>query len=133
MAVHVLLKLSLLTGETSYWDIAEQTTASMGDSFMQYPSSFGEWLNAGSFILGQPREIALIGSDEQVMPLLQVVRAAYRPFQVVVAGKETEDKTIALLAHRPQVNGKATAYVCRRFLCQTPVTELEELASQLDG
>jgi uncharacterized protein YyaL (SSP411 family) len=133
MAVHVLLKLSLLTGETSYWDIAEQTTASMGDSFMQYPSSFGEWLNAGSFILGQPREIALIGSDEQVMPLLQVVRAAYRPFQVVAAGKETEDKTIALLAHRPQVNGKATAYVCRRFLCQTPVTEPEELASQLDG
>jgi uncharacterized protein YyaL (SSP411 family) len=93
MAVHVLLKLSLLTGETSYWDIAEQTTASMGDSLMQYPSSFGEWLNAGSFILGQPREIALIGSDEQVMPLLQVVRAAYRPFQVVAAGKETEDKT----------------------------------------
>jgi uncharacterized protein YyaL (SSP411 family) len=133
MAVHVLLKLSLLTGETSYWDIAEQATASMGDSLMQYPSSFGEWLNAGSFILGQPREIALIGSDEQVMPLLQVVRAAYRPFQVVATGKETGDKTIALLAHRPQVNGKATAYVCRRFLCQTPVTEPEELASQLDG
>jgi uncharacterized protein YyaL (SSP411 family) len=133
MAAHVLLKLSLLTGEISYWDIAEQATASMGDTMVQYPSSVGEWLNAGSFILGQPREIALIGSNEQVMPLLQVVRAAYRPFQVVAAGKETEDKTIALLAHRPQVNGKATAYICRRFLCQTPVTEPEELASKLDG
>lgn len=133
MAAHVLLKLSLLTGETSYWDIAEQATGLIGESMMQYPSGFGEWLNAGSFILGEPREIALIGSDEQVMPLLQAVRAAYRPFQVVAAGKETEDQTIALLAHRPQVNGKATAYVCRRFLCQTPVTEPEELASQLDG
>ena len=133
MAAHVLLKLSLLTGEISYWDIAEQAVASMSDTMMQYPSSFGEWLNAGSFILGEPREIALIGSNEQVMPLLQVVRAAYRPFQVVAAGKETEDETIALLAHRPQVNGKATAYVCRRFLCQAPVTEPQELASQLDG
>jgi uncharacterized protein YyaL (SSP411 family) len=133
MAAHVLLKLSLLTGEISYWDIAEQATASMGDTMVQYPSSFGEWLNAASFILAQPREIALIGSNEHVMPLLKVVRAAYRPFQVLASGKETEDKTIALLAHRPQINGKATAYVCQRFLCQTPVTEPEELASQLDG
>jgi hypothetical protein len=105
----------------------------MGDTMVQHPSSFGEWLNAGSFILGEQHEIALIGSNEQVMPLLQVVRAAYRPFQVVAAGKETEEETIALLAHRPQVNGKATAYVCRHFLCQAPVTEPEELASQLDG
>jgi len=132
MAAHVLTKLSLLTGELGYWNIAEQATASMGDMMAQYPSGFGEWLNAGSFILGEPREIALIGGNEQVMPLLQVVRAAYRPFQVVAAGKETEGETIALLAHRPQINGKATAYVCRRFLCQAPVTESEELAGQLD-
>jgi uncharacterized protein YyaL (SSP411 family) len=112
--------------------MAEQATASLGDTMVQYPSGFGEWLNAASFILGEPREIALIGGHEQVMPLLQVVRAAYRPFQVVAAGKETEDSTIALLAHRSQVDGRATAYVCRRFLCQAPVTEPEELASQLD-
>jgi uncharacterized protein YyaL (SSP411 family) len=132
MAAHVLLKLSLLTGEISYWDIAEQATVLIGDMMVQHPSSFGEWLNAGSFILGEPREIALIGSDEQIIPLLQVVRAAYRPFQVVAAGKETEDNTIPLLAYRSKVNGKAAAYVCRRFLCQAPVTEPKKLASQLD-
>jgi uncharacterized protein YyaL (SSP411 family) len=97
----------------------------------QHPSSFGEWLNAGSFILGKPREIALIGSDEEIIPLLQVVRTSYRPFQVVAAGKETDDNTIGLLAHRSQLNNKAAAYVCRRFLCQAPVTEPEQLASQL--
>jgi len=132
MVAHVLLKLSLLTGELNYWDAAEQAIAAMGDMMGQHPTGFGEWLNAASFILGKPREIALIGSEEQIIPLLQVVRAAYRPFQVVAAGTESKDNAIPLLAHRSKVNGQATAYVCQRFLCQAPVTEPGELASQLD-
>ncbi|MFQ5995280.1 MAG: thioredoxin domain-containing protein [Acidiferrobacterales bacterium] len=132
MAAHVLFKLSLFTGQTTKWDVAEQATSSMGDMMAQYPTGFGEWLNVASFSLGEPREIALIGSDEQLQPLLRVVRDAYRPYQVVAAGPETEEESIALLAHRPQVDSLATAYVCRRFVCQAPVTDTKALAVELD-
>jgi uncharacterized protein YyaL (SSP411 family) len=38
---------------------------------------------------------------------------------------------VGLLEDRTQVDGKATAFVCERFVCQLPVTEPEALAEQL--
>ena len=36
-----------------------------------------------------------------------------------------------LLRDRPAVGGRATAYVCERFLCHMPVTDADALAAQL--
>jgi uncharacterized protein YyaL (SSP411 family) len=39
-----------------------------------------------------------------------------------------------LLAGRAAIDGRATAYVCERFACQTPTTDPERLRAQLaDG
>ena len=38
---------------------------------------------------------------------------------------------VPLLADRPALEGRATAYVCEHFVCQLPVTEPEALAAQL--
>jgi uncharacterized protein YyaL (SSP411 family) len=131
MAAHVLLKLGLLTGEPAYWDTAERATKSVGMLMAQYPSGFGEWLNAVSLIMGESREIALVGSQEQIAPLLSAVRTGYRPLQVVAAGAESDDDTIPLLANRRRVNDSGTAYVCRRFVCETPVTDPQKLMARL--
>jgi uncharacterized protein YyaL (SSP411 family) len=131
MAATVLLKLSLLTGDGDYWKVAEQSVGTMTHFMSQYPSGFAQWLNAASFILSEPQEIALVGSDEEIAPLLEVVRRGYRPFQVLAAGDEPDEPTLPLLENRPRVDGKPTAYVCRHFVCQTPVTDPEDLAKQL--
>jgi uncharacterized protein YyaL (SSP411 family) len=128
MAANVLLRLGMLTGETRYWDSAEQATRNVGKLMAQYPTGFGEWLNAASLIMGEPREIALIGDAAEIAPLLSIVRSGYRPLQVVAAG---EADGVPLLADRPQQDDKATAYVCRRFVCDAPVTDPQELESQL--
>jgi len=132
MAAGVLSKLSLLTGNGDYWQVAEQSAATMSKFMSQYPSGFGQWLNVASFMLGQPREVALVGSKEELEPLLEVVRNGYRPFQVVAAGGEEEVAPLPLLENRPRVDGKGTAYVCRQFVCQAPVTSAQELARQLE-
>jgi uncharacterized protein YyaL (SSP411 family) len=131
MAAHVLLKLGLLTGEPTYWDTAERAMRSVGKLMAQHPSGFGEWLNGASLVMGESREIALIGNEKQIAPLLNVVRTGYRPLQVVAAGPGGKDEAIPLLANRPQVNDSGTAYVCRRFVCERPVTDPQELAAQL--
>jgi len=131
MAAHVLLKLALLSGEATYWDTAERAVKSVGKLMAQYPSGFGEWLNAASLIMGESREIALIGKSDQLGPLLRVVRTGYRPLQVVAAGEEQADATVPLLANRPQRNGMGTAYVCRRFVCDAPLTDPAQLEAQL--
>ena len=132
MAATVLLRLSLLTGNGEYWQVAERSVATMGKFMGQYPSGFAQWLNACSFILAEPREIALVGSQEQLRPLLAVVRAGYRPFQVIAAGVADDETPVPLLENRAQIDGKGTAYVCRQFLCQAPVTSPDELARQLE-
>jgi uncharacterized protein YyaL (SSP411 family) len=126
----VLLKLSLLTGNGDYQTIAERSIGTMTKLMSQYPSGFGHWLQTARFMLGDPREIALVGSDEALAPLLEVVRNHYRPFKVVAASAEGKS-TLQLLQDRPQVGDHGTAYVCRHFVCQAPVTEPAALAEAL--
>jgi len=40
---------------------------------------------------------------------------------------------LPLLAERPAMGSKATAYLCRRYVCQAPVTAPDDLARQLDA
>ncbi|MGN6243981.1 MAG: hypothetical protein ACTHQ3_09950, partial [Motilibacteraceae bacterium] len=47
----------------------------------------------------------------------------------VVAVGEPGSTGVPLLADRPLLDGAPAAYVCRRFVCQRPVGEPEELAA----
>jgi len=132
VAAAVLLQLSLLTGNSEYWKAAERSIATMGKFMSEYPSGFAQWLNATSFILAEPREVALIGSQEELGPLLAVLRSGYRPFQVLAAGDGESDASVPLLENRARLNRKGTAYVCRQFVCQAPVTSPDALARQLE-
>jgi uncharacterized protein YyaL (SSP411 family) len=49
---------------------------------------------------------------------------------VIVAG-EPDRPGVPLLEGRPLRDGAATAYVCRGFVCDLPVTELEDLVLKL--
>jgi uncharacterized protein YyaL (SSP411 family) len=130
VAATVLLKLSLLTGNQDYWRLAERSVETMTKLMRQYPTGFGQWLNAASFVASEPTEVALVGSEEEVAPLLDVLRGGYHPFRVIAAGREG-DAPLPLLENRPKVDGKGTAYVCRQFVCQAPVTDPADLADQL--
>jgi uncharacterized protein YyaL (SSP411 family) len=133
VATTVLLKLALLTGEGELQSLAESNLATMTKFMSQYPTGFGQWLTAASFMLGNPREVALVGSPAELEPLIAVVRDTYRPFQVTAAGNEGTTE-IPLLRDRPKVDGKGTAYVCQHFVCQAPVTEPSMLKRELgDG
>jgi uncharacterized protein YyaL (SSP411 family) len=131
VAATVLMKLSLLTGNENYWQLAEQSLQAIAKLMMQYPTGFGQWLNAASFALSEPRELALIGSVEELAPLLEVVRSRYRPFQIIASRGEDAEPSLPLLANRPKIDGRGTAYVCRRFVCEAPVTTPTALADQL--
>jgi uncharacterized protein YyaL (SSP411 family) len=140
MAVTALLKLAGLTNELRYVDIAHQALAQMqtptgGGMMSQYPLGFGQWLQALSYALSKPREIAIVGdpNSADTQALLSIVRDGYRPFQVVALGApEPQSPSVPLLQDRGQLDGQATAYVCRDFACQAPVVEPEGLQEQLD-
>ena len=132
MAAQVLLKLSLYLGNESYWELAETAVSSLYGAMVQYPNAFAHWLGAAVFITSQPQELAVIGDVDapDTEALIATAFAAFRPNLVVAAGSPSSD--IPLLTERKRLDGKATAYVCRRFVCQQPVNSPEALAAQLE-
>jgi uncharacterized protein YyaL (SSP411 family) len=132
MAAQVLLKLTLYTGDSRYWDVAEEAVAALHEPMAEHPTAFAHWLCAAAFILGQPREVAIVGDHgfKDTEALIETVFAQYRPNLVTAVGYKGD--VVPLLADRKLIDDKATAYVCRRFVCQQPVNEPEALAQQLE-
>ena len=136
VATEVLLKLSLLLDRDDYRQRAETVLEEMAGGLEKLPGAFGRLLCALDFSTSRPYEIALVGDPEKddTRSLLEAVYSNYLPNKVV-AGHDPDDieaeMLIPLLADRPMRNGKATAYVCEGYACQSPTTDQEELAEQL--
>jgi uncharacterized protein YyaL (SSP411 family) len=115
-------------------DAVLQALAQIQPMMRQYPLGFGQWLQALSYTLAKPKEIAIIGDPDasDTRALLDVVRNGYRPFQVVALGAPDAHLAVPLVQDRGLVEGHAAAYVCRDFACQAPVTAVEKLRTVLE-
>jgi uncharacterized protein YyaL (SSP411 family) len=122
-----LLRLAALTGEQRYEEAALGVIRLLHTVAPQHPVAFGHLLQAIDFQLAPVKEVALVGLG--IEPLERVVRARFRPHLVLAGGRADG---VPLLAGREPVDGRATAYVCERFVCQRPVTAPAELAALLD-
>jgi uncharacterized protein YyaL (SSP411 family) len=137
-AVTMLLRLTALTGEPGYERVATRVLESFAPLLDRAPQAFGEMLCAAAFQLAPPREIAIVGDPvgADTAELLRVLRSRYLPDAVIAlrdpAASESETAAdVPLLAERGLVDGRAAAYVCRRFTCQRPVTSAGELEAVL--
>ncbi len=138
VATDVLLRLAVLTGEETYERLAVQALRPMADLMSRHPAGFGRWLSALDFHLGPVVEVALVWAREGdgLDGLLREVFERYLPNRVVVGvrdGDQAASARIPLLESRSTVQGKPTAYVCRRYVCQAPTSDPEVLARQLAG
>jgi uncharacterized protein YyaL (SSP411 family) len=137
VTVEVLFRLTVLTGEERYEWHALRALRPIADLMSRSPTGFGRFLCALDFHLGPVSEVALVWPPGKngLEPLLAQVFGRYLPNRVVVGcadGEPTARAGIPLLESRPLVGGKATAYVCQRYVCQSPTTDPEELARQLE-
>ena len=138
VAIDWLLRLAVVLGETRYEATALAALRPMADLMQRYPSGFGRYLSALDFHLGPVAEIALVwraGDRSALTPLLGAVYGRYQPNRVIVGAEEGAAAAagLPLLAERPTVEGRPTAYVCEHYACQLPVTDPEALARQLDA
>jgi uncharacterized protein YyaL (SSP411 family) len=136
VATEVLLKLALLLDRADYRQRAGDVLAGLAGGMEKMPGAFGRLLCALDFSTSEPREVAVVGDPgaSDTRALLKTVYSAYLPNKVVAGRGPDDDEAgglIPLLAQRPTREGKATAYVCVQYACQTPTTDPEELAKQL--
>jgi uncharacterized protein YyaL (SSP411 family) len=135
VAADVLLRLGRLLGEERYESAALGALRAVQGLFARAPTGFGHALGVADFALSRVREVAIVGdpSAADTGALLAEVRGRFRPNQVVALAAPGDGGAaeVPLLADRPAVDGRATAYVCEHFACQLPVTEPAALAEQL--
>ena len=136
VAVDVLLKLSVLLEREDYRERAGAVLDNLSGGMVQVPGAFGRLLSALDFYLSTPYEVAIIGEREApgTKTLLETVYSSYLPNKVVAGSSENDEEAtqlVPLLANRPMRGGRATAYVCVNYACQSPTTDPAELARQL--
>ena len=83
-------------------------------------------------------QIVIVGEPDaaDTRALFEVVRRHYIPTAVLVPVSEAQREALSRLlpwaSSLRQREGRATAYVCRDFACQTPTTSMDELDAQLE-
>ena len=136
VTIEWLLRLAIFFGEARYEQWALTALRPMADLMRRHPSGFGRYLAALDFQLGPVAEVALVWpSDGDPKSLVEAAFGRYMPNRLVVGAPTGSPGGAGLpfLAERPAVDGRATAYVCRHFVCQLPVTDPVALAGQLDA
>lgn len=142
-AVHALIRLARLSGEPEYERVAGRVMEGMGRLAAEIPQGFGNLLCAIEHHLAPPSEVALVGGagDADTRALLATLRSSFLPHTTLALlplGKDDDPGTATAIAARVPVledrgrrDGKATAYVCRNYTCNQPVTDPADLARQL--
>ena len=79
-------------------------------------------LEAADLYLAKQREIAIVGPPDA--EVARAVLTRFDPHAVIAFGPSDE---VPLLAGKTLVDGKPAVYVCERFTCQAPVTDVRDL------
>jgi uncharacterized protein len=137
VAAEVLLRLALFTGDAAYEQAGLSGLRLIRDAMAGAPTGFGQALCALDLYLGPSNEVAIVGdpaaADTRALAA-EVTSSAYRPnvvLAVAASGDERATLAVPLLRERDPRDGRATAYVCERFTCKLPVTDVEGLREQL--
>jgi uncharacterized protein len=132
LAVELLVRMAELTQDVDARRRATYVLETLAPAMGRYPAAFGHLLGAADLLINGAVEVAIVGDPaaEDFRALTRTLAAEYVP-GLVLAGGPTRDDSIALLAGRTMREGRATAYVCRNYTCNEPVTEAAELEKQL--
>ena len=128
-----LLRLAELTGDDGLRQRGQQVLGALASRAEAMPAL----LAALDWALDQPVEVVLVRErGDAAEPPLQVLRRAFLPNAVRVLAEEGDGfearvRGSPLLEGRRALQGKTTAYVCRKRVCDLPTSDPQVFAQQL--
>jgi uncharacterized protein len=134
LAVELLLRVGHLAGRVDWEDAARRAMAHETGAMARMPAAFGRLLTQVLRDATEPVEVAILGPRTGGFGALH--RAALLPYRVnrSLTGGDPEADAVEgqpLLEGRTAVGGEATAYVCRRYACEAPTTDPDEVTRLL--
>ena len=130
---NAMITYSALTGLADYRMCAEAALTPVTPLAGRGPRSVGWGLVAAQALICGPVQIAVIGekSDEDTKLLLTAAWQATSPGTVIAWAPPAHNSNAEILKDRKVVAGRATAYLCRAFICERPTNDHLELRAQL--
>ncbi|MFJ9740319.1 thioredoxin domain-containing protein [Streptomyces sp. NPDC101166] len=132
-AAGALLSYAAHTGSEPHRTAAERASGVVKALGPRVPRFIGWGLAVAEALLDGPREVAVVGragGDPAADELHRTALLGTAPGAVVARGA-LDSEEFPLLADRVLVEGAATAYVCRGFVCDLPTTDADALRDRL--
>ena len=135
LAADLFLRLGDLLADATMIRQANAALSRIAEPMARHPLAFGHALTTADMAINGAVEVAVVGVPEapDFHALMSVLASHYAPSLVIAGGAMDNQEGIALLEARTMRDGHATAYVCKNYACDEPVTEPDALARQLDS
>jgi uncharacterized protein YyaL (SSP411 family) len=139
MAALDLIRLARIIGETRFEEKTERIMNAFSVEVSKNPHSHAQLMSALDFALGPSSEIVIVGDPqkEDTAKMLQTLRSRFIPRKVILFRSSAEDSPeITNIARFTKdlkgTEGKATAFVCRGYICKTPTTDASAMLELLE-
>ena len=136
VAVMNMVKLTRITGNTKWAELAEKTMRAFSEDVNQTPTGYTLMLTGFMFDTQNSKEIVIVGDsrNRNTIKFLHTIRTSYAPHKVLLF-KDTSvsENRLEQLANwtstQNSINGKPTAYVCKNFACNQPTSDIQTALS----
>ena len=132
-----LLRCAEFTGNTDLERIGAANLRTMRELMERAPSAFAWWLQGAEFYASAIKQVVIVGErdDPDTQVLVDEARRGFNPDRIVALMEPDEAADtgtgLPLFEGRRMINGQPTAYVCKNYACEMPVTDVAALAEQL--
>lgn len=131
MAYYVLEKLSLMTGNEEWTELAKTQIHAFYKQVQEYPSGYAQFLMGLQLHVYPTQEIVIAASSyEEAKPFLSLVDKVYLPQSVTILRTEKNRDLVAeacpYTADQTPKDNRPTAYFCESFACQQPMVDEQE-------
>jgi len=136
VAVMNMVKLTRITGNTKWAELAEKTMRAFSEDVNRTPTGYTLMLTGFMFDTQNSKEIVIVGDsrNRNTIKFLHTIRTSYAPHKVLLF-KDTSvsENRLEQLANwtstQNSINGKPTAYVCKNFACNQPTSDIQTALS----
>ncbi len=129
VAALALQKLADITDDRSLSKIAEGLLGHFAGEVSRYAAGYTYFMMAVDYYLADHTKIVIVGDVNAVdtRAMLDVISSCFLP----TASIRFYDRNSQDTGEYKEIANKATAYICKNFVCQPPVTDVEKLRAML--
>jgi len=135
-----LIRLSRIIYNNDYEEKANKIITTFSNDIMRYPEGYTFLLSAFDFIIGDSYEIILFEGEnvEESNLILDEIRNKFLPNMTLIKiglGRKNESisEVIPYLKNYKSIDNKTTVYLCEKFFCKKPVTNVEDFRELLNS